>query len=252
MIIETDIQIPMEAGSCDATFFHPEAGSYPGVMFWTDAFGLRPVTREIARQLAVEGFSVLVPNPFYRAAKAPVVETPFDFTIPENLKFLYSLMGSVTAEGAAESDVARYIAFLDAQPQVDHSRKIGTQGYCMGGGLAFRTAALMPERIGAVASFHGGGLVTDKPESPHLLAPKMNAALYVGVAKNDDEKQPEAKDVLKAAFAEAGLTAEVELIPALHGWCMRDMPMQNGEPIWDEVEADKSFSKLVALYKSAL
>lgn len=251
MILERDVEIAMDTGTCDAAFFCPDSGTHPGVLLWTDAFGLRPVTRDIARRLAAEGFAVLVPNPFYRVAKAPVVVTPYDFSVPSNLAHLYSLMGTVTAEGAAEADATKYIGFLDAQPQVNRSAKLGTQGYCMGGALACRTAALMPERVGAVASLHGGGLVTDKPGSPHLLAVKMKAAVYVGVAKNDDEKQPEAKDLLRAAFAEAGLSAEVQVVPALHGWCMKDMPLQNGEPIWNEDAAGKSFEKVVSLYRAA-
>ena len=162
---------------------------------------------------------------------------------------LRPLMASVTGPGAAEKDTVAYGDFLDAQKEVDQARKMGVQGYCMGGALAVRSAATLPERIGAGASFHGGGLVTDKPDSPHLLAPKIKASMYFGIAANDDEKQPEAKDKLKEAFGKV----EVELYPhSLHGWCMRDMPERDGKPIYDENGAEHAWSKLLALYKSNL
>lgn len=180
------------------------------------------------------------------------MDAPIDFTNKDMVTRLYALIGTVSAEGAAESDTSAYVAFLDARPEVDHARKLGTHGYCMGGALAFRTGASLPDRFAAVASFHGGGLVTDKPASPHLLIPTLQAHVYVGIAANDDEKQPEAKGTLREAFAAASVAAEVELIPALHGWCMRDMPLQNGAPIFSAPDAQHSYNKLVALYRAAL
>ena len=162
------------------------------------------------------------------------------------------LMGSVNASGAAEKDAAAYVAFLDAQPQVDKAKKIGTQGYCMGGALVVRTAATVPDRVGAGASFHGGGLVTDKPESPHLLAPRIRARMYFGVAMNDDQRQPDAKDKLKEAFAAAKVPAQVEVYPAKHGWCVPDMPNEDGAPIYSEPEAERAWGKLLELYKTSL
>jgi carboxymethylenebutenolidase len=217
-------------GSCDAAFIHPKTGSYPGVLIWPDAFGLRPAMRDIAKRLAGEGYSVQVPNPFYRVSKAPFTDASnFDFQKPADMAKLRPLMASVNAPGNAEKDAAAYVAFLDAQKQVDKAKKIGTQGYCMGGALVVRTAAAMPNRIGAGASFHGGGLVTDKADSPHLLASKIKARMYFGVASNDDARQPDAKDKLKEAFAAAKVPAEIEVYSgALHGWCVQDMPMQNG------------------------
>jgi carboxymethylenebutenolidase len=222
------------------------------VIIWADALGLRPAMRDMAKRLAADGYSVLVPNPFYRVSKAPQFTTAanLDFKSPDLMTKIGPLMSSVQAAGAAEKDAIAYVSFLDAQPQVDRTKKIGTQGYCMGGGLVVRTAASVPERIGAGASFHGGGLVTDKPDSPHLLAPKIKARMYFGVAASDDRRQPDAKDRLKESFAKAGVPAEVEVYPAKHGWCVPDMPIEDGAPIYDNAQADRAWMKLVALYKT--
>jgi carboxymethylenebutenolidase len=253
-VIETNIGITTPDGTCDAAFIHPKTGSYPGVLIWPDAFGLRPSMRDIAKRLAAEGYAVLVPNPFYRISKAPFTDAShFDFQNPADRATLQPLMASVNAPGNAEKDAVAYVAYLDAQKQVNKAKKIGTQGYCMGGALVVRTAATVPGRVGAGASFHGGGLVTDKPDSPHLLAPKIKARMYFGIASNDDARQPDAKDKLKEAFAAAGVPAEIEVYAgALHGWCVRDMPMQNGKPIYNEAAAERAWSKLLALYKAAL
>ena len=253
-VIETEVQVKTPDGTCDAALIHPASGSHPAVLIWPDAFGLRPSMRDIGKRIAAEGYTVLVPNPFYRVAKAPVIADPasFSFSNPADMAKLRPLMGSVTASGAAERDAVAYIAFLDAQSQVNKSKKVGTQGYCMGGPLVMRTAAAVADRVGAGASFHGGGLVTDSPESPHLLAPKMKARLYIGIASNDDAKQPDAKDKLREAFAAAKVPAEIEVYGSLHGWCVPDMPMQNGAPIYNKADAEKAWAKLVAFYKAAL
>jgi carboxymethylenebutenolidase len=252
-VIENNVEIKTPDGTCDAAFMHPQTGAHAGVLIWTDAFGLRPSMREMGRRMAAEGFSVLVPNPFYRLAKDPFPDaSKFDFQNPADMAKLKPLMESVKAPGNAEKDSAAYVAFLDAQKAVDTSKKIGTQGYCMGGPLVVRTAAAQPDRIGAGASFHGGGLVTDGPDSPHLLAPKIKARMYFGIASNDDAKQPDAKDKLKAAFASAKVPAEIEVYAALHGWCVPDMPKHDGVPIYNKPDAERAWSKLVALYKTAL
>jgi carboxymethylenebutenolidase len=253
-LTEADVAIKTAEGVCDAAFIQPTTGSYPGALIWTDAFGLRPSMRDIGRRLAAEGYAVLVPNPFYRVGKAPMFETAsdVDFQDPAVRAKLGPLMGSVTSAGAAERDAAAYVAFLDAQPRVDHARKIGTQGYCMGGPLVVRTAAALPDRIGAGASFHGGGLVTDQPDSPHLLAPRIRARMYFGIAANDDQRQPDAKDKLREAFAAAKVPAEAEVYPARHGWCVVDMPMEAGAPIYSPADAERAWAKLLALYKAGL
>ena len=251
-VVETEVTVKTPDGSCDAAFVHPASGAYPGVIIWADALGLRPTMRDMAKRLAADGYSVLVPNPFYRVSKAPQFTTAanLDFKSPDLMTKIGPLMSSVQAAGAAEKDAIAYVAFLDAQPQVDRTKKIGTQGYCMGGALVVRTAASVPERIGAGASFHGGGLVTDKPDSPHLLAPKIKARMYFGVAASDDRRQPAAKDKLKDSFAKAGVPAEVEVYPTKHGWCVPDMPIEDGAPIYDNAQAERAWSKLVALYKT--
>ncbi len=252
--VETEVEIRTADGVCEAAFVRPAAGCHAGVLIWPDAFGLRPAMRRMARRLAAEGYAVLTPNPFYRVARAPVADTAnFSFQNPADRAKLQPLMASVNAPGHAERDAAAYVAFLDAQEVVDKARKIGTQGYCMGGALAMRTAAALPERIGAGASFHGGGLVTERADSPHLLAPRIRARMYFGVASNDDARQPDAKDKLKEALAGAGVAAEIEVYAgALHGWCMPDMPAQNGVPVYDEAAAGRAWDKLLALYGAAL
>jgi carboxymethylenebutenolidase len=255
--VETNVQIKTADGTCDAAFIHPASGSHPAVIIWPDAFGLRSSMREMGKRLAGSGYTVLVPNPFYRVAKAPVLgdnASGFNFGDPAQRSKLAPFMGSIGAAGAAETDAAAFVAWLDTQKQVDRSKKIGTQGYCMGGPLVVRTAAAVPDRIGAGASFHGGGLVTQNPNSPHLLAPKIKARLYIAVAANDDAQAPDVKVKLKEALDAAKVANEIEVYPqAQHGWCVSDMPMQaNGQPIYSKGDAEKAWSKLLALYKAAL
>jgi len=252
-VSETDVDVKTPDGTCDAAFIRPKSGSYPGVLIWPDAFGLRPSMRAIGKRIAAEGYSVLVPNPFYRVSKAPFSDASnFNFQNADDMAKIRPLMASVGAAGNAEKDASAYVAFLDAQKEVNKAKKIGTQGYCMGGALVVRTAATLPDRIGAGASFHGGGLVTDKPDSPHLLAPKIKARMYFGIASSDDQRQPDAKDKLKEAFAAAKVPAEIEVYPAQHGWCVPDMPVRDGAPIYNKAEAERAWGKLVALYKAAL
>ncbi len=253
-VTETDVVIQTPDGSCDCAFIYPSTGAHAAIIIWPDAFGLRVSMREMAKRLAHEGYSVLVPNPYYRVAKSPVFGdiSKFSFSIPADRTKLTPLMGSIGADGTAERDVVAFVAWLDKQKSVDTSKKIGTQGYCMGGPLVFRTAAALPNRVGAVGSFHGGGLVTDTPNSPHLLIPKMRARLYVAVASNDDSRQPDAKDTLKAAFKKAGRSAQVEVYKSLHGWCVPDMPADANGPIYNQPEAEHAWTKLLALYKTAL
>jgi carboxymethylenebutenolidase len=256
-VVETNVEIRTADGVCDAAFIHPANGAHPAVLIWPDAFGLRPSMRDMAKRLVQEGsYSVLVPNPFYRVAKSPVVENAsnFNFNDPGQRGKLTPLMGSINAAGAAERDAQAFIAWLDMQSQVDRNKKIGTQGYCMGGPLVVKTAGTVPNRVGAGASFHGGGLVTTNPDSPHLLASKIKARMYFGIAANDDMQQPDAKTKLKESFEAAKVPVEIEVYSqSQHGWCVRDMPNQaNGQPIYNKADAERAWAKLLALYKAAL
>ena len=256
-VVEKDVLIKTADGNCDAAFLHPAAGTHPGVLIWTDAFGLRPTFRDLGRRLAAQGYAVLVPNPFYRLARAPVYTEPevssFDFHNPTDMAKLRQLTSSPAAQGAAESDAKAFVAFLDAQAPVDRARKLGTQGYCMGGALMLRTAAAIADRIGAGASFHGGGLVTDKPDSPHQLAPKIKGRMYIAIASSDDQRQPDAKDELREAFSAARVAAVVEVYPGTrHGWCVPDMPLQGGQPTYAKADAERAWNKLSDLYQAAL
>lgn len=252
-VVEHDVTIKTRDGNCDAAFFHPATGTHPAVLVWTDIFGLRPAFRDMGRRLAAEGYAVLVPNPFYRTQKAPLPFGPgnFNFGSETDRAKLPPLTGPLNASGAAESDAQAFVAWLDSQPQVNKAKKIGTQGYCMGGPLIMRTAAAVPERIGAAASFHGGGLVTNSPESPHLMIPKMKARLLIAIAQNDDEREPDAKTRLREAFDAAKVPAEIEVYPAQHGWCVPDFT-GGPNPIYNREQAERAWSRLLALYKTAL
>jgi carboxymethylenebutenolidase len=246
-VVEKDVNIMTADGTCDAALFYPAGkGSWPAVVMWPDILGLRPVFREMGRRMAANGYVVLVPNLFYRKAHAPVVDGAFDFAKPEDRAKVMPLAASINAPGAVETDAPAFIAFLDAQPQTDKKKKVGVQGYCMGGPLTFRTAAAVANRVGAAATCHGGGLVTKDATSPHLLIPKTKAAFVLAVAQNDDARDPEAKNVLKAAFAAAGRPADIEVYAADHGWCVK------GSAVYNEALAEKAWAKIVALYKRVL
>jgi carboxymethylenebutenolidase len=246
-VVEKDVDITTPDGKADAVLTYPEGkGPWPGVIIWTDIMGLRPVFRQMAQRLAGEGYVVLTPNPFYRVKRGLAVEGPIDFNKPEDRAKLMPLRASITAEGTAR-DAAAYVAFLDAQPQTSKSAKIGTQGYCMGGPMVLWSAGAQPGRINAGASFHGGGLATDAPDSPHLLAPKLKGGYLIAVADNDDQKEPAAKDRLKAALDAANVTAKVEVYKgANHGWCVP------GSAAYNEPAAEKAWAELLALYKTHL
>lgn len=245
--VEKDVNVPMASGVSDSALFYPEGkGTWAAVLIWTDILGLRPVFRDMGRRLAAEGYVVLVPNPFYRNAKAPVVDGTFDFSKPEDRAKVMPLAAALTAE-ANISDAKAYTTFLDQLPQTDKSKKMGVQGYCMGGPLTFRTAAIVSNRIGAAATFHGGGLVTDKSDSPHLLIPQMRAEVLCCVADNDDKRDPTAKDKLKEAFAAAHLKATVEVFDGCnHGWTVR------GSQVYNEEGAERAWAERMALYKRNL
>jgi carboxymethylenebutenolidase len=241
-VTDSDVTITTPDGSCDAYFVHPSSGTAPGVLVWPDIFGLRPAMRQMGKRLAESGYSVLVVNPFYRAQKAPTAAqgaaTPIQSLMP---------LARALNEQTQMTDAKAFIGWLDQQASVAKNKKVGTQGYCMGGPIAFRTAAAVPGRVGAVASFHGGGLVTDQPNSPHAQASKTKAQFLIAIAANDDQRAPAEKDVLKETFAKATLPAEIEVYTgAAHGWC----PPDSG--VYNEPQAEKAWSRLLALYTKAL
>jgi carboxymethylenebutenolidase len=243
---DSEVEIKTPDGVADAYFVHPSKGAHPAVLLWPDIFGLRPAMRQMAKRLAESGYAVLVVNPFYRKQKAPTAAEHADFDDPATRSALMALSGSLSAQ-TAQTDAPAFIGWLDKQAAVDKKRKMGTMGYCMGGPLTVRTAAAVPDRVGAGASFHGGGLVTDKPDSPHLSVPKLKAQYLFAIAENDDKRQPEAKDVLKAEFAKAKLPAEIEVYAGtMHGWCPPDAKVYN------ETQAEKAWTRMLALYKTAL
>jgi carboxymethylenebutenolidase len=245
-VTETNVMVPTPDGKADAVLFHPAGpGPWPAVLMWPDILGLRPVFREMGRRLAAAGYTVLVPNPFYRTRRAPIVTGPFDFNNPKQVQPLLALKATLN-DAAIDRDAAAFIAFLDRQKQTDRRKGAGVQGYCFSGPFAFHAAAVRSDRIRAVATFHGGGLVTKDANSPHLLIPRTKASFVVAIARNDDHSQPEAKDVLKGTFKAAGRPAIVEVYPADHGWCVP------GSPPYDAASAERAWAELLSLYRSKL
>jgi carboxymethylenebutenolidase len=243
-LTEAHVEIPTPDGIADSYFVHPVTGQHPGVLLWTDIVGLRPVFQMMAKRLAQSGYSVLVPNPYYRTAKAPVINDGASFMDPAVREFVITLRNTLSAQ-TDFTDTEAFISFLDKQTSVDSHRKIGTAGYCMGGSMVMRTAGSNP-RVGAGASFHGVDLVTDAEDSPHLLIPKMHTSMLICIAANDDEKEPEVKNILKQSFAEADVQAEIEVYDALHGWCRPE------GPAYHEAQAERAWARLLHLFKNAL
>ena len=244
-VTDKDVTIKTPDGICDAALVAPATGAWPVVILWPDIVGLRPVKREMAARLAAEGYTVLVPNPFYRSKKAPVFGADFNFQNPEHRKEAFSYRGKITADGVAKDTMA-FIAFLDTQPSVNKKAKWGTVGYCMGGPMTMQTAAAAPDRIGAGISFHGGGLTTP-PDNPHLLIPKMKAKYHYGIAVNDDMQDPKSKEILKAAHEAAKNPADIEVYPgAQHGWTVP------GSAVYNKEQAERAWAKMLSVYKTSL
>lgn len=245
-VTESDVTVKTPDGEADCYFVHPATGAHAGVLIWPDILGLRPAFRQMGKRLAESGYSVLVVNPFYRQKRAPVAPAGASFADPATRNIVMPLAQALNATTHI-TDAKAFIAFLDSQAAVDKNRKIGTMGYCMGGPITMRTAAALPSRVGAGASFHGAGLVTDKPDSPHLLVSTMKAQYLLAIAENDDQREPGAKTVLKDAFAKAGLPAEIEVYAgAAHGWCPPD------SAVYNEAQAERAWSRMLVLFSKAL
>lgn len=240
-IAESEVEIKTPEGVCDAYFVTPKAGSHAAVLVWPDIFGLRPAFRTMAKRLAESGYCVLVVNPFYRTKKAPAATNASSAPIAD----FFPLAKTLNAKTHTDDAIA-FVQWLDSQPQVDKNKKIGTIGYCMGGPIVMRTAAAVPDRVGAAGTFHGGGLATKGEESPHLLIPKMKAQFLIAIAENDDQRDPESKKILKEAFEQSKLTAEIEVYPAGHGWCPPDTKVYNQE------QSEKAWARMLALFSKAL
>jgi len=245
-VTESDVDIRTPDGTADAYFVYPSKGARAAVLVWPDIFGLRPAFRQMGKRLAGAGYAVLVVNPYYRKQRAPVAPEHADFDDPATRNALMDLRNSLTP-ATTQTDAMAFVQWLDAQPAVDRRKRMGTSGYCMTGPFTMRTAAALPERIGAGASFHGGGLVTDTPDSPHLLIPKMKARYLIAIAESDDKREPTAKDVLRESFAKAKLPAEIEVYAGtIHGWCPLDAKVYNRD------QAEKAWSRMLVLFKSGL
>ena len=245
-VTAANVEVQTPDGAADCHFVHPSSGAHPGVLVWPDALGLRPAFEQMARRLAESGYAVLTVNPYYRSERAPVLPEGASFRDEAVRKKVFPLMRSLTPERTV-TDAKAFIGFLDGRKAVAANRKMGTTGYCMGGSMTMRTAAAFPDRIGAGASFHGGRLVTDRPDSPHLLVDRIRAHYLFAIAENDDAKDPDAKTALRQAFDAAGLPAEIEVYAgALHGWCPPD------SAVYNEAQAERAWSRLLALFETAL
>ncbi len=236
-----EVEVETPDGVCDAYFAAPVSGSHAAVIMWPDIFGLRSAKRQMGKRLAEVGYSVLVPNPFYRLMPAPTAESGAYTPIPDVLPHARSLSPETQV-----TDTRAFVEWLDARDEVDASRRIGTMGYCMSGSFTIRGAAALPDRIGAACSYHGGGLVTEAADSPHLLFPQIQAELFIAIAQNDDAEDPEAKNVLRQAADDANVTAEIEVYPAAHGWCPFDTR------VYDYVQSEIAWTRTLALFGRAL
>ncbi len=245
-VIESDVMVQTPDGEADSYFVHPAEGKHPGVIIWPDILGLRPAYRSMGKRLAQSGYSVLVVNPYYRNTKAPVIHEGASFQGESTRNTVLPLYRSLSSE-TATTDAKALVSYLDEQLPVDKERKIGTTGYCMGGPFTMYAAAAIPTRIGAGASFHGGRLVTDQADSPHLLVQKMKAQFLFAIAENDDQRDPNSKNILRETYDRAGLSAEIEVYKgAMHGWCPTD------SRVYHEKQAERAWSRLLHLFETAL
>lgn len=240
-IPERTVRIVTPDGTADAFFVHPARGTHPGIVMWPDVGGLRDAFKGMARRLAHAGYAMLLVNQYYRNAPAPVLASFAEWRTPDGQAKLQPMIAAITPDGTMR-DAKAFVAFLDTQPVVDKRRRIGTSGYCMAGPYAVRTAAAVPDRVGAVASLHGADLVGADPDSPSNLIARTRASFLFAIGRNDDQRDPNAKDVLRRAAQAAGRPAEIEVYPADHGWCVPDTPM------YDQAQADRAWGRMLALF----
>lgn len=242
---EATIQLRTPDGVMPTRIYHPDgAGSWPVVIFFMDGVAIRPVLFEMARRLASHGYYVVLPDLFYRSGPYPPFDGATVFSDPDARARLMELIKSVTAPGLA-ADTEAILAHLDTDPAADAWR-IGTVGYCMGGSAALSAAGRFPDRVRAAAAYHGARLATDALESPHLLAPRMRARVYVGYAENDNGFQKPQRALLEQALADAHVPHTIELYHAAHGFTMADLP------VYDRDEAERHWTTMLALFDGAL
>jgi len=242
---ESEVTIKTPDGTCDAHFVHPTSGAHAAILVWPDIFGLRDPFRQMSKRLAEYGYSVLTVNPFYRTQKAPTAPPNPNFQDPATREALFKLAGTLNATTHV-TDTKAFVTWLDGRKEVDKKKKMGTEGYCMGGPMVLRAAATRADRIGAGATFHGGGLTTKNPDSPHLSIAQSKASYLIAIAENDDKSDPTSKDILRKTFDEAKRPAEIEVYPAQHGWCAIDSQVYNKD------QAEKAWARKIELYKKAL
>ena len=246
-ILEQVVEIETSDGLCETSFIHPKEGAYPAVIIWTDIGGLRNTFKEMGNKLASEGYSVLIPNPFYRSSRLPTPEKDFDFTNVSHKSKGIEMMKTLYKEDIIENDAISFVKYLDDHKNVDSSKKMGVNGYCMGGFLMMRTVGALPERFGAGCSFHGGGLVTEGPNSPHHLIAKMKSNFHIAIACDDDEKEPHVKDTLRETFDNAGVNASIKVYEnAKHGWCVSDTPAYHAK------QAEAAWGNFIRNFKISL
>ena len=245
-VVEQDVMVETPDGEADCYFVHPASGNHAAVIVWPDIVSIRPAFRMMGKRLAESGYSVLVVNPYYRTARGAVVPEGKTFRDP-GIRDLLMPHARTLSPKTCVTDGRAFVEYLDQQPTVDNSRKIGTTGYCMTGSYTLRLAAAIPDRIGAGGSFHGGGLATDAEDSPHLLTSQMNAGFLIAIAENDDERNPDEKVLLREAFDKADVEAEIEVYEGtLHGWCPPD------SAVYNEEQAERAWSRLLALFEREL
>jgi carboxymethylenebutenolidase len=249
-VTEKPVNVSTPSGTCDAVLVQPDGkGPWPAVILFPDAFALRPSMRDIAKRLSADGYVVLAVNQYYRSMKAPPQGYLFDFTNPAEREKFMKLRAPLTNDAVAD-DAKAFVAFLDSQPVVNKQAKVGLFGYCMGGLMSVQAARGLGDRVGAVASFHGGGLVTDQPDSPHRFIPQLHGEYLIAIAENDHDAQPDAKQKLIDAFKAGNVPATVEVFPGtIHGWCVKDMPTRDGKQVYNEAQAEKAWEQFTALVR---
>ena len=243
-VLSRQVEVQTPDGRADGFFVAPKGGRHPAVVLWPDIAGLRPAFEQMGTRLAAAGYAVLVVNPYYRSAKGHLFEDFSGWRTEEGRAKVEPLRAQLTPE-AVSRDAVALIAWLDAQPEVDAGRKVGVQGYCMSGSYGFRAAAAS-ERVGAFASFHGGGLVTEEEHSPHRLLGQTTAAALICIAQNDHERDTAVRSTLEQTAQQTGTPAEITVYPANHGWCALD------SPVYDEVQAERAWARLLSTYGERL